>query len=103
MLEDGANGNTKDQIEKVIGNNSVKKYDNINDTMSLANAMYIKDSYSKNIKNEYKELLQNNYNAEIQFDTFDNAKNVNQWIENKSFGQIKNMLEDTKIKNEKYS
>ena len=101
MLEDGANGNTKDQIEKVIGNNSVKKYDNINDTMSLANAMYIKDSYSKNIKNEYKELLQNNYNAEIQFDTFDNAKNVNQWIENKTFGQIKNMLDDIKIKNKK--
>ena len=50
MLKDGANGDTKDQIEKVIGNNGVKKYDNIKNIMSLANVMYIKDSYSKNIK-----------------------------------------------------
>ena len=98
MLKDGANGDTKKQIEKIIGNDSLKKYDNIKDTLSLANAMYIKDSYSKDIKNEYKKLLQKNYNAEIQFDTFDNAKNINQWIENKSFGQIKNMLDDNKIK-----
>lgn len=94
MLNQGANGNTKAQIEKVIGNTNLRKYDNINDSLSLANVLYIRDTYSKYVKKEYKNKLLNNYNAEIKYDAFKSADNINSWIENKTFGQIKNMLED---------
>ena len=33
MLNEGANGNTKNQIEKVIGNIGLEKYDNINNSI----------------------------------------------------------------------
>lgn len=99
MLNEGANGNTKIQIEKVIGNTELKKYDNVKDTLSLANALYIRDTYSKYVKDEYKNKLLNDYNAEIKYDAFKNADNINNWIENKTFGQIKNMLRDEIVTN----
>lgn len=99
MLNEGANSNTKAQIEKVIGNTNVRKYDNINDVLSLANALYIRDTYSKYVKDEYKNKLLNNYNAEIKYDAFKSADNINNWIENKTFGQIENMLRDEIVTN----
>ncbi len=77
MLNEGANGNTKSQIEKVIGNTNLRKYDNINDVLSLANALYIRDTYSQYVKDEYKNKLLNNYNAEIKYDAFKSADNIN--------------------------
>lgn len=94
MLKEGATGNTKAQIEKVIGNTGLKKHDNITDVLSLANALYIKESYSNFIKDEYKNKMINNYSADVKYDPFENANNINDWIENKTFGQIKNMLND---------
>ena len=99
MLKEGANGNTKTQIENVIGNTDLIKYDNINDVLSLANALYIRKTYSKYVKDEYKNKLFNNYNAEIKYDAFKSADNINNWIETKTFGQIKNMLSDEIVTN----
>ena len=99
MLNEGANGNTKTQIENVLGNTNVIKYDNIKDVLSLANALYIRDTYSQHVKSEYKTKLLNKYNAEIKYDDFRSAYNINNWIENKTFGQIKNMLNDEIVTN----
>ena len=101
MLNDGAEGNTKAQIENVIGNLSLSKYNNIDNILSLANGVYIKDTYSKNIKESYKNILEERYNAEINYDSFNNATNVNNWIENKTLGIIKNMLEDSAVQDAK--
>lgn len=99
MLDDGANGNTKVQIENVIGNTNIVKYNNINNTLSLANVLFIKDTYSGYVKNEYEKNLIDKYNAEIKYDTLKSANNINSWIENKTFGQIKNMLRDETVSN----
>ncbi len=98
MLNDGANGKTKTQIENVIREN-LTKYDNIDNILSLANALYIRDTYSQYVKDEYKNNLTNKYNAEIKYDAFKDANNINQWIENKTFKQIKNMLLDDQVAN----
>ena len=94
MLNQGANGNTKAQIESVIGDESLTKYEDIKDILSLANAVYIRDTYSEYVKDEYKNILFDRYNAEIKYDPFESAENINNWIEDKTFGQIKNMLSD---------
>ena len=99
MLNHGANGNTKTQIESVIGNIDLVKYDNIDNILSLANALYIRDTYSQYAKDEYKDILLNKYNAEIKYDAFKSADSINNWIENKTFGQIKNMLKDEIVTN----
>ena len=49
MLSEGAGGNTKAQIDAVIGDYISKKYSN-NKHMSFANAMFIRNSFKKNIK-----------------------------------------------------
>ena len=76
MLNEGANGNTKTQIENVIGNLSLTKYNNIDEVLSLANSVYIRDTYSKDIKEEYIKTLNDKYNAEINYDSFANANNT---------------------------
>lgn len=99
MLNEGANGNTKTQIENLIGNLSLTKYNNIDQVLSLANSAYIRDTYSKNIKEEYIKTLNDKYNAEINYDSFSNANNINKWIENKTLGIIKNMIDDEAVQN----
>ena len=99
MLNEGANGNTKTQIENLIGNLSLTKYNNIDGVLSLANSAYIRDTYSKDIKQEYIKTLNDKYNAEINYDSFSNANNINKWIENKTLGIIKNMIDDEAVQN----
>lgn len=99
MLNEGANGNTKTQIENVIGDLNLTKYNNIDKVLSLANAVYIRDTYSKYVKEDYTKILAEKYNAEINYDSFSNANNINNWIENKTLGIIKNMLQDGMVQN----
>lgn len=94
MLNEGANGNTKTQIENVIGELNLTKYNNVNKVLSLANSVYIRDTYAKYVKQDYKKILTEKYNAEINYDSFSNANNINNWIENKTLGIIKNMIND---------
>jgi len=97
MLNEGADGNTKKQIEDLIGTEVIQKYNNIEKVLSLANAVYIRDTYSKYVTSEYKNILMGKYNAEVKNDSFKDASNINKWIEDKTFKQIKNMLEDEMV------
>ena len=99
MLNEGANGNTKTQIENVIGELDLTKYNNIDKVLFLANGVYIRDTYAKYVKEDYKKILTEKYNAEINYDSFNNANNINSWIENKTLGIIKNMLRDETVQN----
>lgn len=99
MLNEGANGNTKVEIENVIKELELTKYNNINNVLSLANSLYIRDTYSNFVKNDFKNTLINRYNAELNYDAFDNANNINKWIENKTLGIIKNMIKDDIVQN----
>ena len=99
MLSEGANGSTKAQIENVIGNLSLTKYNSIDNVLSLANGVYIRDTYAQYVKEDYRKALTEKYNAEINYDSFSNANNINNWIENKTLGIIKNMLTDESVQN----
>lgn len=97
MLQEGAGGNTLSQIEKVTNNLSLTKYQNIDKNLSLANGLFIKDTFFSRVKPEYSSLLASQYNAEIIQDKFENANNINKWIDNKTLGIIKKMLEDNNV------
>lgn len=99
MLQEGAKGNTYTQIENVIGNINLPKYNNIKDTLSLANGIFIRDTYYPNVRQSYQDILANKYNAEIVQDKFESANNVNSWIKNKTLGIIKSMLSDKLVTN----
>lgn len=99
MLEDGANGETKEQISKVIGNMSIKKY-NSNSNMALANSLFVRDTFRESIKKTYINGLKNKYNAEVIIDTFENSKTVNDWVGKNTLNLIPNILPDGKIEND---
>jgi len=99
MLQEGADGNTYDEINNVIGNSTLTKYENIDNSLSLANGLFIRDSFYSSISTQYMNTLKEQYNAEIKKDEFKDAKNANQWIEDKTLGIIKNMLSDDVVQN----
>lgn len=100
MLQEGADGNTYSQINQVVGNlNLPTTYKNIDKTLSLANGIYIRDTYSQDVKKDFVNTLANKYNAEIKYDKFEDATNVNKWIEDKTFNIIKNMIKDDEVTN----
>ena len=74
------------------------KYSNKDNVLSFANAIYIRNDYKQYMKESYQNTLIQKYNAEVNYDTFENARNVNQWIENKTMGIIKNMLQDNQMR-----
>ena len=94
MLEEGANGETKTQISNIIGSYNTKKYDN-NANMSFANALFIRDSYKDNVKSSYSELLKTKYNADVVYDSFTTAENINKWVSDKTFNLINDLVSDT--------
>ncbi len=94
MLSEGANGVTKNQIDAIIGNYKTKKYVN-SKNMSFANAMFIKESLKSDIKDDYKTKINKKYNAEIIYDSFKTPDVINNWVSNKTFKLIDNIVDDT--------
>lgn len=92
MLNEGASGNTKAEIDKVVGNLSLTKYNNIPEVLSLANSIFIRDTFSESVKENFVNNLSQKYNAELKYDSFENADNANKWIDEKTFGIIKNVV-----------
>lgn len=98
MLNEGASGETKEQITKVIGTYLSKKYEN-NENMSFANAAFIRESEMANVKETYINALKEKYNAEVKTDSFETAQNMNAWMSEKTLNLINNVLSDEAVKN----
>ena len=94
MLQEGAAENTLAEINKVVGNIELPKYSSIDKNLSLANGLFIRNTYYEYVKELYINTLKEKYNAEIKKDEFKDAQNANKWIEDKTLGIIKNMLKD---------
>ena len=91
MLQQGAKGQTKEQITNIIGDYKAKSYPN-NNHMSFANAMFIRNTFKVN--EDYITNIKNNYNAEVISDDFTSPDNVNNWVSNKTFNLINNLVND---------
>lgn len=93
MLSEGANGKTKEQIDNIIGDYTVKSYIN-SDNMSFANGLFIRDTYESFIKSSYINTVASKYNADVIIDSFNSADTVNSWISDKTFNLIPNITDD---------
>ena len=99
MLDEGAFGKTKEEIESTLKDLTVTKYKNIDKTLSLANAVFIRDTYKEYVKETYIKSIKEKYDAETFYDSFKSADNVNKWIREKTFELIKDMVKDSVVKN----
>ncbi len=100
LVRYGADGKTKEELDSVLGTKEITKYDNIKDHLSLANSVFIKTSFKDFVLSSYLENVKNNLNTEIMYDDFKNAKNVNNWISEKTFDMLKDVVTDEQITNE---
>ena len=97
MLEDGTNGETKEQISKLLGKTSLTKYVS-NKNLSFANSFFIRDTYKSQVRESYINNLRNKYNAEVKFDSFESADSINNWINEKTFEIIPELTDDETVK-----
>ena len=93
MLMEGANNESKAQIEKFLGDYNFHKYTN-SKNMSFANALFIKNSFKESIVNSYTTNIKNKFNAEVVYDSFKDPKVINDYVSNKTFKLIKNVVDD---------
>ncbi len=93
MLSEGSAGETKKQIDDVIGDYEAKKYVN-SKHMSFANAMFIRDTFKDAVKESYVTKLKENYDAEIRYEDFSSVQPMNEWVSEKTFKLIKDMFDD---------
>lgn len=93
MLSDAATGNTKIQIEKVLDNYKLSNIKNIDKRLSLANALFVKNSYAGNVREDYLETIKTKYNGDIIFDDFNTPDVVNNYVSEKTFNMINNAVD----------
>jgi len=96
MLSDGANGETKQEIDTVLGQYKAKAYLN-SKNRSLANALFVQSGRKGQILDSYISGLQTNYAASVVYDDFTSAKNVNKWVSDKTLGIISGIVNDDDI------
>ncbi len=100
MLEAGAAGNSRQQIETAIGSLTPQKYPN-NKNMSFANALFINNNLPDDvIKSSYTDVINARFGAEALRVPFTSAVPINNWVSDKTFGLIKNLLTDEMLKSD---
>ncbi|MBE6283310.1 MAG: serpin family protein [Mediterranea massiliensis] len=112
MLANGADGNTKTELMKVLGFEGYSLvemnayYMNLNKgllsadkttKLSLANSFWLNNQYIA--IDSYKKTLQANYDAEVKELAFDNNTytKINQWAEKNTYGCIKKVVSESDI------
>ena len=95
MLKEGADGNTKDEIEKVIGKEKISDI-NIKNKLAVANAVFIKNEFKPKVKKEFTNTLKDKYQGEIIYDDFKTPKVINDWVKEKTNGMIDKVLDRIK-------
>ncbi len=112
MLTNGADGNTKAELLKVLGFDGYSLeeinayYMNLNKgllsadkttKLSLANSFWINNQYTA--IDTYKKTLKTYYDAKVQEISFDNTTytKINQWAEENTYGCIKNVVNENDI------
>ena len=93
MLSEGANNNTKKEIKKIIPDRNINDV-SIKNKVKIANALFVKDSYKDKVKKNFKDILTKNYNSEILYDEFKTPDVINNWVNKKTDGMIKKILDD---------
>lgn len=92
MLKEGADGNTLKEIEKILSDRKINDI-SIKDRINIANAIFIKDTYKNKIKKDYTNLLNTKYDSEILYDKFKTPDVINNWVEDKTDGMIKKVVD----------
>ena len=93
MVRDGAYSTTLEELESVVPERKIEDI-RIKKKINVANALFIKNDYGKNIKLDYKHKMKKNYNSKILVDKFDTPKVINDWAKKETDGMIDDVVDD---------
>lgn len=93
MLKDGAKDETLTQLNELLGNTKYDKFENVENRIGIANAIFIKNKYKDDISSNYLNTLKNKYDSEIIFNELLNADPINNWVKNKTYNMIDKIIE----------
>jgi len=110
MVNYGASGETSDNILSVLNinsldssNNFFNPYANINSKFKINNSVWIQDDkcYEPNLK--YVNYIDSVFNGKVSYvnfynDRFSIIKNINNWVNQRTFGTIKQIVSEDDIK-----
>lgn len=102
MLNEGTDGESKEQISSLIGEYKSNKYVN-SENMSFANALFVRDTYKQSIKSNFVNSLKDKYNADVIYDSFESAGQINSWVSDKTLDLIKNIINDSDVRELNYA
>ncbi|MBQ6285708.1 MAG: hypothetical protein IJK67_05345 [Bacilli bacterium] len=93
ILNEGAAGNTRAQIEQALKNKTISKSSIVQDKISIANALFIKNEYKKFINTNYINTIKDKYDGEILFDDFYTPEVINNWAYKKTYKMIEKVVD----------
>ena len=93
MLRDGADGNTKTEIDNLIGSRTINDI-SVKNKISIANGVFIKDIYKNNVKDNYYNILKTKYDSDIIYDKFTTPDKINSWVKDKTNNMIDKVVDD---------
>ena len=93
MLKEGAKGNTRAEIEKLVVTRDIKNIAS-GDKISVANAMFIKDKFKNIIEDKFTQTLKSKYSSDVLVDAFETPEVINNWVKENTKGMIDKILDD---------
>ena len=88
LLNAGAAGETKTEIENILGDAELPKYQNVPNVLSVANGVFIRDSFSNKVLSSYSDTVSQKYQADLIYDSFAGTNTLDNWIKDKTFNLI---------------
>ena len=94
MLKEGADGNTKEEIENLIGNREINSDLNVKNKVNIANGVFIKNEYKDAVIDTFYETVKEKYKADIIYDDLKSPKVVNDWVNKKTYNMIPKLFDE---------
>lgn len=94
LLLQGADGETKQQIEKTLSENIKSKANALSESenLSIANAVYVNRKYQKAVKEEYLNSI-SDYPNSVMMSGNNSVEKTNAWVREITDGQIQKIIE----------
>lgn len=91
ILRDGSFGETKDEIETALSDDTLMTYENVPEKLSIANAVLVSDENDGYISEDFLSVLSGRYSGEVLYKNSSDLGLINDWAREKSFGRIKEL------------